>query len=337
MSELPELIQALLDPRAYPDPPSRVEMRQTQISYVFLTRDHVYKIKKPVDMGFLDYTTLEKRLYYCRKEVELNRRLCADVYLDVVPVTNDNGRYIIGGKGGAEEYAVKMRRLPQDAMMDVLLKQGKVTPEMVGSVAAALARFHRKAAKGGEIGKFGSIETIRQNTLENLTHEGVVKNVGIIISPETRSRIMAYINSYTEKNLVLLKKRVADGRIRDCHGDLHATHICFDKGIRIYDCIEFNDRFRYCDVAAEVAFLAMDMDHFGQTELSASFIEAYVRKSGDKELMKLLNFYKCYRACVRGKVGCFQYDDPYISAGEKEKILTNAQSYFKLAESYTEA
>jgi aminoglycoside phosphotransferase family enzyme len=337
MSELPELIQALLDPRAYPDPPARVEMRQTQISYVFLTRNHVYKIKKPVDMGFLDYTTLEKRLYYCRKEVELNRRLCADVYLDVVPVTNDNGRYIIGGRGRVEEYTVKMRRLPQDAMMDVLLKQDKVTPEMVGRVAAALAKFHGKAATGGDIGKFGSIETIRQNTLENLTHEGVVKNVGIIISPETRSHIMAYINGFTEKNLVLFKKRVADGRIRDCHGDLHATHICFDKGIRIYDCIEFNDRFRYCDVAAEVAFLAMDMDHFGRTDLSDSFIEAYVSKSGDKELMKLLNFYKCYRAGVRGKVGCFQYDDPYISAGEKEKILADAQSYFKLAESYIEA
>jgi aminoglycoside phosphotransferase family enzyme len=334
ISKLPELIQALLDPKAYPDPPGQVEMVQTQISYVFLAGGHVYKIKKPVDMGFLDYTTLEKRLTYCRKEVELNRRLCPDAYLGVVTVTRDNDRIRIGGQGRVEEYAVKMLRLPQDAMMDVLLMKNKVTPEMVEDVAAIISDFHRRAAKSSAINKFGSIETITQIIDENF--DQTEKYFDIIITRKTFQRIKAYARGFLKANAPLFNKRIADGRIRDCHGDLHAAHICFHQGICIYDCIEFIDRLRYTDVAADVAFLAMDLDHYGRTDLSQTFTNAYVLESGDKELMKLLNFYKCYRAYVRGKVGCFQYDDRYISAGEKEKIITNAQTYFKLAESYIE-
>jgi hypothetical protein len=334
MSELPQLIQALLDPKAYPDPPGLVEMVQTQISYVFLAGDYVYKIKKPVDMGFLDYTTLEKRLYFCRKEVELNRRLSADVYLGVVPVTSESGRFVIGGKGRVEEYAVKMRRLPQDAMMDALLTRNKVTPRMIEDVASTIAEFHRKAATGGDIDEFGSIETITQIIDENF--DQTEKYFEIIIAPATFNRIKAYAKDFLKTNTPLFKKRIAGGRIRDCHGDLHAAHICFYKGICIYDCIEFIDRLRYTDVAADIAFLAMDLDHYGRKDLSGAFIKAYIEKSGDKELLKMLNFYKCYRAYVRGKVGCFQYDDPYISATEKEKIITNARGYFKLAESYIE-
>jgi aminoglycoside phosphotransferase family enzyme len=334
MSELPELIQALLDPKAYPDPPQRVELRQTQMSYVFLADDYVYKIKKPVNFGFLDYTTLENRQFYCQKEVELNRRLCPDTYLGVVPVTNDNRHTYIGGSGEAKEYTVKMRRLPQEAMMDVLLADNKVTTPMLARVAETLVEFHEKAATGGDINNFGSIDTIIQNTDENFTQ--TEKYIGITISSDTYQRIKTYTEGFIETNAPLFNKRLADGRIRDCHGDLHAAHICFFNGICIYDCIEFNDRFRYCDVASEVAFLAMDLDHYGRSDLSDDFVNAYVEKSRDNELKRLLNFYKCYRAYVRGKVGCFQYDDPYISGGEKEEILANARGYFELAESYIE-
>jgi len=334
MSELPELIQGLLDPRAYPDQPPKVELVQTQISYVFLAGEYVYKIKKPVDMGFLDYTTLEKRLYYCKKEVELNRRLCAYAYLGVVPITKEKGRFVIGGKGEAKEYAVKMRRLPQDAMMDALLKQNKVTPEMAGRVAGILTEFHKKAATSEEITRLGGIEAVIQNTSENFSQ--TEKYFGVIIEAETYNRIKTYTEDFIKANKALFHKRMEEGKVRDCHGDLHAAHICFYKGICIYDCIEFIDRLRYTDVAADIAFLAMDLDYYGRQDLSDSFIKAYVKKSGDKELLKLLNFYKCYRAYVRGKVGCFQYDDRYISAGEKEKIIANARSYFKLAESYIE-
>jgi aminoglycoside phosphotransferase family enzyme len=332
MSDMPELIQALFDPGAYPHHPRKIELMQTQMSYVFLTDDYVYKIKKPVDFGFLDYTTLEKRRLYCQKEIELNRRLCPDAYLDVVTVTSDNGRIAIGGKGKVEEYAVEMRRLPREAMMDILLPQNKVTPEMLAKVAALLSEFHRKAATGGDIDEFGGIDTVFQNTNENFTQ--TEKYIGTTVTSETHRRLKNWNENFIKTNEALFHKRVAEGRIRDCHGDLHAAHICFHNGICIYDCIEFNDRFRYCDVASEVAFLAMDLDHYGYSGLSDSFIDSYVRESGDGELKKLLNFYKCYRACVRAKVGCFQYADPYIKAAEKTGILENTKSYFKLAESY---
>jgi aminoglycoside phosphotransferase family enzyme len=332
MSALPELVQALLDPRAYPRPPQRVELMQTQMSYVFLADDYVYKIKKPVDFGFLDYTTLENRRFYCQREVELNRRLCPDAYLGVVPVAKDNGRFCIGGGGETEEYAVEMRRLPQEAMMDVLLAAGKVMPEMLAGVAATLVEFHQKAATGGDINNFGGLDTIIQNTDENFTQ--TEKYIGTTIPRDTYQRIRAYTEGFIKAKAPLFKKRVIEGRVRDCHGDLHAAHICFHNGICIYDCIEFNDRFRYCDVASEVAFLAMDLDHYGRADLSDSFVDAYVGKSHDEELKQLLDFYKGYRAYVRGKVGSFQYDDPYISADEKAKILVNARSYFELAESY---
>src|SRR4030042_1451054 len=143
MSKLPELIQAPLDPKAYPEPPEQVEMVQTQISYVFLAGEYVYKVKKPMDMGFLDYTTLEKRLHYCQKEIELNKRLCADASRGGVPISKEKGHYLVGGKGEAKEYAVKMRRLPQDAMMDVLLKEKKVTPEMAGRGGEKITQFQK--------------------------------------------------------------------------------------------------------------------------------------------------------------------------------------------------
>ncbi len=334
MSELPELIQAMLDPRVYPEPPQRVELVQTQISFVLLAGDYVYKIKKPVDMGFLDFTTLEKRLYYCRREIELNQRLCSEAYLGVIPIINDNSHIVVEGEGEAAEYAVKMKRLPEEAMMNVLLSKNQVTPDMLDKVAQRLVEFHRRAETSAEINTFGKLDMVAVNTLEENFGQ-TEKYVDIIITKEKYQYLKDYTAGFLKTNAALFDKRVAEGRIKDCHGDLHAAHICFTDSICIYDCIEFIDRLRYTDVAAEVAFLAMDLDHYGRSDLSDSFINAYVEKSGDSEIMRLLNFYKCYRAYVRGKVGCFQYDDPYISTDEKDRIVANARSYFKLAESYT--
>ncbi len=334
MPQLPELVQALLDPKAYPDTSQGVELVQTQMSFVFLTDNYVYKVKKPVNLGYLDYTTLERRHFYCQREVELNRRLCPDVYLGVVPITQSKGDIFIEGQGEVIEYAVKMRRLPQQAMMDVLLTNNRVSPEMVYSVAQKLAEFHQEAETNASISTFGNLNTIIQNTDENFTQ--TEKYIGITISREKYQRIKEYTDSFIKKNASLFHKRIADGRIRDCHGDLHAAHICFLNGICIYDCIEFNDRFRYCDVASEVAFLAMDLDHYGRADLSRSFVNAYISRSRDKELRQLLNFYKCYRAYVRGKVESFKLDDPHISDEEKGRTLAIARSYFELTESYTE-
>ncbi|UCG10438.1 MAG: AAA family ATPase [Dehalococcoidia bacterium] len=330
MSPLPELVQALLNPKAYPEIPQQIELVQTQMSFVFLTDSLVYKVKKPVNLGYLDYTTLEKRKFYCQREVELNRRLCPDAYLGVVPVTQHKNNIAIGGKGEAIEYAVRMRRLPQKKMMDALLGQDKVSAEMIAGVAERLAQFHRQAETSDAISQFGGLDTITQNTEENFTQ--TEKYIEQAISEKKYGQIKDYTDGFISRNASLFQKRVREGRIRDCHGDLHAAHICFSDGICIYDCIEFNDRFRYCDVASEVAFLAMDLDHYGRADLSRSFVKTYVAQSRDSELLRLLNFYKCYRAYVRGKVACFQLDDPYIK--EKEPVRETARSYFDLAHAY---
>ena len=337
MSILPSTIEALLESHAYPHKPQKIELVQTQMSFIFLTGEYVYKIKKPVNLGYLDYTTLKKRHFFCHQELELNRRLCPSAYLAVVPIVEANGELRMEGQGKAIEYAVKMRQLPQDRMMDVLLLRGQVTREMVARVAEKLVSFHQKAETNQRIAVFGRLDAIRHNCDENFTQ--TEKYMGLTIPKAKYERIKGYTDNFINSNASLFDKRVREGRIRDCHGDLHAAHVCFTApdligGICIYDCIEFNDRFRYSDVASEIAFLAMDLDRYQQAGLSRHLVNTYVGLSHDEELLKLLNFYKCYRAYVRGKVESFKLDDPYIPEEEKAKILTAARSYFELAESY---
>jgi len=332
VSVLPSTIGALLKSQAYPHEPQKIELVQTQMSFIFLTGEYVYKIKKAVNLGYLDYTTLEKRRFFCHQELELNRRLCPDAYLAVVSIVEEKGELRIEGQGKAIEYAVKMEKLPQDRMMDVLLPRGQVTLEMVARVAEKLVGFHQKAETNQKIAAFGRLDVIRQNTDENFAQ--TEKYIGTSITAEEYQHIKDYTDNFIDINTSLFDKRVREGKIRDCHGDLHAAHVCFTDDICIYDCIEFNDRFRYSDVASEVAFLAMDLDRYQQAGLSLHLVGTYVELSHDEELLKLLDFYKCYRAYVRGKVESFKLDDPYIPEEEKAKILTTAQSYFELAESY---
>jgi aminoglycoside phosphotransferase family enzyme len=332
VSTLPFAVQALLKTEAYSHKPSKIELIQTQMSFVFLAGEYVYKIKKPVNLGYLDYTTLEKRHYFCRQEVELNRRLCPDAYLGVVAVVKENDALRMEGQGEAVEYAVKMRQLPRGRMMDVLLPRGQVTPEMVAMVAEKLVNFHQKAETNQEITAFGKLDVIHHNCDENFVQ--TEKYIGLTILRAKYERIRDYTDDFIESNAGLFDQRVREGRIRDCHGDLHAAHVCYTDDICIYDCIEFNDRFRYCDVASELAFLAMDLDRYRQAGLSRHLVNTYVRLSHDEELLSLLNFYKGYRAYVRGKVESFKLDDPLISQSEKAKALETARSYFQLAEWY---
>ena len=326
------LVQALLKPEIYDHHPQKVELVQTQMSFLFLTGDYAYKVKKPVNLGYLDYTTLEKRRFFCRQEIELNKRLCPDAYLEVVPIISREGQIYLGGEGEIIEYAVKMKQLPAERMMDKLLPQGLVTEQMMVRVADKLAAFHHKAVTSPEISAYGKREAIKINTDENFTQ--TEKYIDVSIPSDKYSRTKAYTDNFLESNKSLFDKRVKNGKIKDCHGDLHAAHVCLANGICIYDCIEFNDRFRYGDVASEVAFLAMDLDRFRHADLSQAFVNAYVRISRDAELLQLLNFYKCYRAYVRGKVASFMLDDPYIPREEKTGILAAARRYFELAESY---
>jgi aminoglycoside phosphotransferase family enzyme len=332
MSKPPALVEALLEPEAYPHNPQRIELVHTQMSFLFLTGDYVYKVKKPVDLGYLDYTTLEKRRFFCHQEVQLNRRLSPDTYLKVASIVKRKGQIRIGGEGETIEYAVKMRQLPREQMMDNLLSLNRVTEEMVVNVAEKLAAFHDKAVTSTEISAYGKLDAIMTNTEENFAQ--TEKYIDVSIPSPRYHHIKVYTDDFMKSNRSLFQKRVENGRIKDCHGDLHAAHICFSNGIHIYDCIEFNDRFRYGDVGSEVAFLAMDIDRYQRADLSQAFVNAYVRLSQDKDLPQLLNFYKCYRAYVRGKVESFKFNDLYISDEEKASALAAARRYFELAESY---
>jgi aminoglycoside phosphotransferase family enzyme/predicted kinase len=329
--ELPELIRELLEPAAYPYAVGKVELVQTHISYVLLAGDFVYKIKKPVDFGFLDFTTLAKRRYYCRQEVILNRRLCPEAYEGVVRVAWQGGRPRLEGRGKAVEYAVKMRRLPADRMMNSLLAAGKVSPSMVEAVADRLADFHARAATSPAIARYGA-RAIRVAWEENF--EQWAPFINDTITAEQDRYLQAYVRSFFIRQRSLLERRVEQERIRDCHGDVRCESICFVDGICIFDCIEFNRRFRYTDVAGDIGFLAMDLDFRDQPELANVLVQRYARAAADPEIADLIGFYKCYRACVRGKVESFRLGQAEVSAEEKEQARSAACRYFRLACQY---
>ncbi len=331
MSVQKQVVEALMKPEAYDEESGRIEFTQTHISFVFLTRAFVYKVKKAVDLGFLDFTTLGKRRFFCKKELELNRRLCKDMYLEVVPI-NRSKIIKIKGEGETIEYAVKMKRMPQDKMMNRLLEEKKVDNKLIDRIARIIADFHSKAETNSRTSKFGSLATIEMNWKENF--EQTRKFVGKTISPENFKLVSERIEDFMKNNVPLFEKRVAENRVRDCHGDIHSGNIFVTNGIYIFDAIEFNERFRYSDIASDIAFLAMDLDFKERTDLSNLFVNRYIQYSRDQELMKLLPFYKCYRAYVRGKVTSFKLEDPNVGTEEKRAATREAQAYFKLAETY---
>jgi aminoglycoside phosphotransferase family enzyme len=326
-----QVVEALMKPEAYDEESGQIELIQTHISFVFLTRNFVYKVKKAVDLGFLDFTTLEKRRFFCEKELELNRRLCGDMYLEVVPINRLN-IIKIKGEGETVEHAVKMKRMPQERMMNRLLKENKVDGKLVDRIARIIADFHSKAETNRRISEFGSLGIIGTNWKENF--EQTREFVGKTISPKNFKLIRERIDGFMKRNVPFLEKRVAEGRVRDCHGDIHSGNIFVTDRIYVFDAIEFNERFRYSDVASDIAFLAMDLDFKERTDLSNFFVKRYVKYSGDQELMKLLPFYKCYRAYVRGKVTSFKLKDPNVGSEEKSVAMEEAKAYFKLASTY---
>jgi len=326
-----QVVEALMKPEAYDEEPGKIELIQTHISFVFLTRNFVYKVKKAVNLGFLDFTTLEKRRFFCEKELKLNRRLCQDMYLEVIPINKSN---IIKMKGDGEpvEYAVKMKRMPQESMLSNLLEKNKVDNKLIDEIAKIIAEFHSKAETNKRISEFGSLAVIETNWKENF--DQTEDFIGKTISTENFKLIHEKVDTFMKRNVPLFEKRMAEGRVRDCHGDIHSSNIFVTKRIYIFDAIEFNERFRYSDTASDVAFLAMDLDFKERTGLSDFFVKRYVEYSGDRELMKLLSFYKCYRAYVRGKVVSFKLKDPSINREEKSAAMKEAKTYFKLATTY---
>lgn len=301
---------------------------QTHTSWVLLLEDIVYKIKKPVNFGFLDYSTIEKRLENCKKEVELNRRLCQWVYIGVVPISFIGNRYVIEDFSSPVEYAVKMRRIPEDRLLKNILPE--VSKEDMKRLARHIANFHLKAERKDE---FGRLEVMKFNTDENFIQ--TEKYIGITIKKEDYEYIKEKTNQFYEKYKSLFEKRIRDGRIRDGHGDIRLEHVAFlQEGICVFDCIEFNDRFRCGDMLNDMCFLSMELDMMERKDLSKAYEEEYRRMTKDEEFDLFLPFFKCYRAYVRGKVNSFLLDDPHYTQKGKAKAL--AQRLFELSKMYAE-
>lgn len=320
-----ELLDALGRAETYPHHPAQVERIETHVSEVFLAGDRVFKLKRAVDLGFLDFRSLAERERVCAEELRLNRRLAPDTYLGVTAVRRrDDGRIAVDdldapGSGTVLDWAVVMRRLPAERMLDRLLREAAVDNGQMRALAQLLAEFHATAASGPDIDAFGSLETIRGNAAENFAQTEDCP----AISPRLREFLAARCMGFLDAQAGLFDRRVAEGRIRDGHGDLHAGNICLtEPRITIYDCLEFAPRFRCADVAADLAFLLMDLDLHGFRAFAGYLQHEYVERSGDRELPALMGFYKGYRAYVRGKVAAMQED------------MARAAGYFHLAASY---
>ncbi len=331
---LSSMIEDLLKPGAFPDPTSRVSLVQTHISLVFVGDKFVYKVKKPVNFGFLDFTSFEKRTFYCRQELELNRRLARDIYVDVLPIRFDGKRYTMrSAKGEIVDHAVKMKRISERRLMKSLYERGALTENHLVRLARTLARFHLNALRSPEIDEFGEPERFKVNTDENFSQ--IQKYTGVSVEKEQLRALEEWTDRFYRTKRDLFYHRIKQGKIRDCHGDLHMEHVCFTRALSMIDCIEFNDRFRYSDTLADIAFLLMDLGYHGGKKFSALLWKHYREFAEEKAVEPLLEFYKVYRAIVRGKVNSFQVDDPSISAEDKEAAIHRARKYFTLACSYT--
>jgi aminoglycoside phosphotransferase family enzyme/predicted kinase len=331
MHDTRRLIEQLADPAAYPHPVDAVAVRQTHISVVLLAGPFAYKLKKPVRLGFLDFSTPELRRHFCDEEVRLNRRLAPHVYLGVEPVTEHDGRLRLGGSGQPIDWAVKMVRLPDGASLLDRLRRNEVTSEDVRRVARFLAAFHRTADGGPHVARFGRFEVVAGNARENFTQ--AEPHVGVTLSRPVFDRLRVLTEEALARLRPVIESRADRGVPRDTHGDLHLDHVYFrDDGEPLaIDCIEFNERFRHADPVADVAFLVMDLKFNARPDLAAVLAEEYVRASGDDEGRPLLPFYTAYRAAVRGKVDGFKVAEPEVPADERAAAAGRGKARWLLA------
>ncbi len=305
MTELERFDQvcaAMADPAFYPHPVSKLEKRVTHISAVFLTGDLVYKLKKPVDFGFLDYTGLEARRRMCEFEVDLNQRLSQGVYLGVVPICLAGDGLHFGDDGEVVEYAVKMKQLPDELSLTSLIMSGKALPDEALRLGRLLADFYATIERSEQIDRYGSPEAIEVNTEENFRQ--LEPYIGNLLNKDRFDFVMEAGRRFFRNHGGLFQRRVAEGRICDGHGDLRAEHVYFLDRIQIIDCIEFNRRFRYGDRAVDLAFLHMDLERLGRPDLSLAMLNGYMESSGDYGIFAMLDIYSCYRAIVKMKISC---------------------------------
>jgi len=326
------IAEDLLRAVAYPEPmPAEVKLMETHLSWVFLTETEAFKVKKPVDFGFVDFRTLAARKRACDAEVTLNRRLAKDVYLGVVPVRRTaDGSHTLRDEGPVVDYAVHMRRLADATRGDELLAKGALTARSIGRVGDALAVFHGQSRCDAETKRFGSVPVILENVRENF--EQTRAEIGRYVSTAEAAELERSQTDFLRTHEALLDARVAAGRVRDGHGDLRLEHLYFeDRGLSVIDCIEFSDRFRFGDTCADVAFLAMDLAEHGRVDLAELLLARYARAADDYDLYALVDFYESYRAYVRAKIATFLAKDPAARDELRLRAEADARRHFLLA------
>ena len=334
-NDLPAHVRALTRAEAFPHNAEKVEFIPTTISYVYLVGEDVYKLRRPIDLGYLDFTTLEKRRVDCEAEVRLNARGCPGLHLGVEPVVRRGQDYGLGGEGEIVDYAVHMKRLSTEGMMDLMLERDAVTFEMIGRLVARVVKMHQDADRNDHISQVAR-EGMSTNWRENF--EQLAPFVGRTLSQARFDRIKRFVDSFFQDEAAIMHRRIDEGWVRECHGDLRSDAVAFDRvtpgGVCLYDCIEFNERFRFIDTAMDVGFMAMDLDYRGRPDYSDLFIGLYTAAMGDRELPLLLDFCKSYRAVVRGKVESMLLSHDDVSRDKKTAAARRARRYFRLAESY---
>ncbi len=333
---LPPVIQQMLSADFYPHSVTEpIELIQTHVSYVLLTGEYVYKLKKPVNFGFLDFSTLEKRKHFCYEELRLNQRGATELYLDVVPITQDDNRYLLSGTGEPVEFAVKMQQFPQDALLSAMYDRGELTEAHLEDLAKVLAAFHKEAPTNEHILSFGEVAQIRQAIDENYD-----QTVGYIGGPQTQAQFdetKAYTDQLFVDQAAVFRDRVQTQKIRECHGDIHLRNIALWNGkILLFDCIEFNEPFRFVDVMYDVAFTMMDLDARKRADLSNLFMNTYAEQTGDWEGLQVLPLYLSRQAYVRAKVTSFLLSDPAVPDAVKQDAQATASDYYRLAWDYTQ-
>lgn len=317
----------------YPHAASTPQLLQTHISWVILTGPFAYKVKKPVDLGFVDFATLARRRHFCEQELALNRRLSPELYLDVLPIARQDGRYRLGATEHVVEYCIKMVQFDQADLLDCRLATDSFDPSWMDTLALSIADFHAQADAGPEIAAYGDVQFVRDHILANL--EVAEHHLGTAISQPQLAHIRSFCIETLKQKSVHLATRQARGFIRACHGDLHLRNITLFNGKPcVFDCIEFNDEYRMIDTISDVAFLVMDCDARCRSDLGMRFLSRYLEHTADYASLELLPVYLTYRAGVRGKVACLLADELQQDAASEQML--EARRYFSLAERYTQ-
>ena len=334
-TNLPALIEQMLQPGFYPHGVTEpIQLIQTHISYVLLTGDYAYKLKKPANFGFLDFSTLEKRKHFCEEELRLNQRGAGELYLEVIPLTCAGEEYHLGGTGEAVEYAIKMRQFPQESLFSELFAAGNLQESNLEELGRVVAQYHAQAHTNDYIRSFGEVSQVRLAIDEN--YQQAEKYIG---GPQTQAQFeetKQYTDNFFVQNPELFKSRIDNHYICEGHGDLHLRNIALwhDK-IMLFDCIEFNEPFRFVDVMYDVAFTVMDIEARGRKDLGNAFLNAYVEQTGDWEGLQVLPLYLSRQAYVRAKVNSFLLDDPSVPDVVKEEAAKTASAYYHQAWEYT--